>query len=97
LYIYINLFQASLAARQLIHGLLHRDPANRLGSSSGAHEIKQHPFFHGIKWPLLRDMVKSVISTGFLVLLHKHIRIYVCAGYMNHLMMCTKEIKLMQG
>nr|AML76696.1 putative LOV domain-containing protein [Azolla sp. BC-2016] len=48
---------ASLSARQLIHGLLHRDPANRLGSSSGAHEIKQHAFFQGIKWPLLRDMV----------------------------------------
>lgn len=47
---------ASLAARQLIHRLLHRDPANRLGSKSGAHEIKQHPFFRGIHWPLVRCM-----------------------------------------
>nr|CAD1825394.1 unnamed protein product [Ananas comosus var. bracteatus] len=46
----------SLAARQLIHGLLHRDPANRLGSSSGANEIKQHPFFCDINWPLIRCM-----------------------------------------
>ncbi|OVA05620.1 PAS domain [Macleaya cordata] len=46
----------SLAARQLIHGLLHRDPANRLGSNSGANEIKQHPFFRGINWPLIRCM-----------------------------------------
>nr|AML78066.1 putative LOV domain-containing protein [Hakea prostrata] len=46
----------SLAARQLIHGLLHRDPANRLGSTSGANEIKQHPFFRGINWPLVRCM-----------------------------------------
>lgn len=48
---------ASLPARQLINGLLHRDPANRLGSSSGAHEIKQHPFFRGINWPLIRCMI----------------------------------------
>nr|AML76494.1 putative LOV domain-containing protein [Adiantum raddianum] len=48
---------ASLAARQLIHALLHRDPANRLGSATGAHEIKSHAFFHGINWPLIRDIV----------------------------------------
>ncbi|XP_077216359.1 phototropin 2 isoform X2 [Tasmannia lanceolata] len=47
----------SLAARQLIHGLLHRNPANRLGKNSGANEIKQHPFFHGINWPLIRCMM----------------------------------------
>ncbi|XP_043714196.1 phototropin-2-like isoform X2 [Telopea speciosissima] len=46
----------SLAARQLIHGLLHRDPANRLGSTNGANEIKQHPFFREINWPLIRCM-----------------------------------------
>nr|AML77916.1 putative LOV domain-containing protein [Sansevieria trifasciata] len=46
----------SLAARQLIHALLHKDPVNRLGSSSGANEIKQHPFFCGINWPLIRCM-----------------------------------------
>nr|AML76977.1 putative LOV domain-containing protein [Eschscholzia californica] len=46
----------SLAARQLIHGLLHRDPADRLGSKSGANEIKEHPFFRGINWPLIRCM-----------------------------------------
>nr|AML78050.1 putative LOV domain-containing protein [Cephalotaxus harringtonia] len=47
---------ASLTVRQLIHGLLHRDPANRLGSSKGATEIKKHPFFHGINWALIRCM-----------------------------------------
>nr|AML79333.1 putative LOV domain-containing protein [Mapania palustris] len=46
----------SLPARQLIHGLLQRDPANRIGSNTGANEIKQHPFFHGINWPLIRHM-----------------------------------------
>ncbi|KAK4782730.1 hypothetical protein SAY86_007104 [Trapa natans] len=46
----------SLAARQLINALLQRDPASRLGSKNGAHEIKQHYFFRGIKWPLIRGM-----------------------------------------
>ncbi|RVX12250.1 Phototropin-2 [Vitis vinifera] len=46
----------SLAARQLIHALLNRDPASRLGSTSGANEIKQHLFFRGINWPLIRCM-----------------------------------------
>nr|AML77024.1 putative LOV domain-containing protein [Boswellia sacra] len=46
----------SLAARQLINALLNRDPAYRLGSNTGANEIKQHPFFRGISWPLIRCM-----------------------------------------
>lgn len=49
--------QVSLAGRQLIYRLLHRDPANRLGSYEGANEIKQHPFFRGINWALVRDTV----------------------------------------
>ncbi|PIA34146.1 hypothetical protein AQUCO_03800012v1 [Aquilegia coerulea] len=51
-----NSIPASLAARQLIHELLQRDPANRLGSNGGANEIKQHPFFREINWPLIRCM-----------------------------------------
>ncbi|KAF8671387.1 hypothetical protein HU200_050101 [Digitaria exilis] len=46
--------QVSLAARQLMYRLLHRDPANRLGSYEGASEIKKHPFFRGINWALVR-------------------------------------------
>ncbi|WOK91961.1 LOV domain-containing protein [Canna indica] len=46
----------SLAARQLIHALLNRDPANRLGSKTGANEIKEHPFFREVNWPLIRCM-----------------------------------------
>nr|AML77789.1 putative LOV domain-containing protein [Solanum virginianum] len=46
----------SVAARQLIHSLLNRDPASRLGSNGGASEIKEHPFFRGITWPLIRCM-----------------------------------------
>ncbi|KAK9987502.1 hypothetical protein SO802_027741 [Lithocarpus litseifolius] len=50
----------SLAARQLINALLQRDPVNRLGSNTGANEIKGHPFFRGINWPLIRCMVVVV-------------------------------------
>nr|AML78716.1 putative LOV domain-containing protein [Elaeocarpus sylvestris] len=48
--------QVSLAARQLINALLNKDPASRLGSNTGANEIKQHHFFRGINWPLIRCM-----------------------------------------
>ncbi|KAJ9564654.1 hypothetical protein OSB04_000620 [Centaurea solstitialis] len=46
----------SLAARQLIHALLNRDPASRLGSAGGSNAIKEHAFFRGINWPLIRCM-----------------------------------------
>nr|AML78239.1 putative LOV domain-containing protein [Galax urceolata] len=46
----------SLSAKQLMYRLLHRDPKNRLGSREGATEIKRHPFFRGVNWPLVRCM-----------------------------------------
>lgn len=46
----------SLHVKQLMHRLLHRDPKNRLGSYEGANEIKQHPFFKGVNWALIRCM-----------------------------------------
>ncbi|XP_041990400.1 phototropin-2-like [Salvia splendens] len=46
--------QVTLPARQLVHALLNRDPSSRLGSNGGANEIKEHPFFKGINWPLIR-------------------------------------------
>nr|AML76748.1 putative LOV domain-containing protein [Erigeron canadensis] len=46
----------SLAARQMIHALLNRDPSARLGSNGGSSEIKEHAFFRGINWPLIRCM-----------------------------------------
>nr|AML77815.1 putative LOV domain-containing protein [Lycium barbarum] len=47
---------ASLQAKQLMYRLLHRDPKNRLGAREGANEIKQHPFFRGVNWALIRCM-----------------------------------------
>ncbi|KAJ0010165.1 hypothetical protein Pint_33963 [Pistacia integerrima] len=58
-------FQVSLAGRQLLNLLLNRDPADRLGSNSGANEIKQHPFFYGINWPLIRTMSPPPLDAPF--------------------------------
>ncbi|CAL9751493.1 unnamed protein product, partial [Musa acuminata subsp. burmannicoides] len=41
-------------ARDLIAQLLVRDPAKRMGSVLGAAEIKRHPFFASVRWPLIR-------------------------------------------
>ncbi|XP_051114478.1 serine/threonine-protein kinase WAG1-like [Andrographis paniculata] len=41
-------------ARDLIERLLVKDPRRRLGCIRGATDIKRHPFFNGIKWPLIR-------------------------------------------
>eukprot|EP00850_Spirogloea_muscicola_P022429 SM000294S10821 [mRNA] locus=s294:44436:49197:- [translate_table: standard] len=46
--------QVSLAARQLVKALLTRDPTERLGARAGAAEIKAHPFFADLNWPLIR-------------------------------------------
>lgn len=54
------MFQVSLAAKQLIDALLQRDPARRLGSNTGADEIKRHPFFRQINWPRIRTMVNTI-------------------------------------
>ncbi|XP_078434292.1 serine/threonine-protein kinase D6PK-like [Wolffia australiana] len=45
----------SLQAKALVRGLLSKEPENRLGSRRGAAEIKQHMFFHGLNWALIRS------------------------------------------
>ncbi|KAI3675760.1 hypothetical protein L1987_85353 [Smallanthus sonchifolius] len=44
----------SFPARDLIRGLLVKEPRNRLAYKRGATEIKQHPFFEGVNWALIR-------------------------------------------
>ncbi|CAN0890962.1 Serine/threonine-protein kinase D6PKL2 [Linum grandiflorum] len=44
----------SFAARDLIRGLLVKEPQNRLAYKRGATEVKQHPFFEGVNWALIR-------------------------------------------
>nr|GEY78196.1 serine/threonine-protein kinase WAG1-like [Tanacetum cinerariifolium] len=41
--------------KDLITKLLVKDPKERLGCLRGATDIKQHPFFSGLKWPLIRN------------------------------------------
>lgn len=44
----------SNVARDLIRGLLVKDPQKRIATKRGATEIKQHPFFEGVNWALVR-------------------------------------------
>ncbi|CAL9098720.1 unnamed protein product [Musa acuminata var. zebrina] len=44
----------SFAARDLIKGLLVKEPQQRFACRRGAAEVKQHPFFHSINWALIR-------------------------------------------
>lgn len=44
----------SFSARDLIRGLLVKEPQHRLAFKRGATEIKQHPFFEGVNWALIR-------------------------------------------
>uniref|UniRef100_A0A061S5M9 non-specific serine/threonine protein kinase n=1 Tax=Tetraselmis sp. GSL018 TaxID=582737 RepID=A0A061S5M9_9CHLO len=39
--------------RELLLGLLSKEPNARLGAKGGASEVKSHPFFEGTNWPLL--------------------------------------------
>ncbi|KAJ0044658.1 hypothetical protein Pint_03802 [Pistacia integerrima] len=44
----------SFSAKDLIRGLLVKEPLHRLAYKRGATEIKQHPFFQGVNWALIR-------------------------------------------
>lgn len=48
-------YSVSFAAKDLIRGLLTKDPQKRLGFKRGATEIKQHPFFGSVNWALIRS------------------------------------------
>ncbi|GAB4820055.1 hypothetical protein N2152v2_007101 [Parachlorella kessleri] len=48
-------------ARDLIARLLNKDPSQRLGAGAGADEIKQHPWFAGINWALIRNQTPPFI------------------------------------
>ncbi|XP_039027914.1 serine/threonine-protein kinase AGC1-7-like [Hibiscus syriacus] len=47
--------QVSFVARDLIRGLLVKEPSKRIACKRGATEIKQHPFFEGVNWALVRS------------------------------------------
>ncbi|CAI9778937.1 unnamed protein product [Fraxinus pennsylvanica] len=51
----------SFQARDLIRGLLVKEHDNRLGTETGAAEIKRHPFFDGLNWALIRCAIPPQI------------------------------------
>ncbi|MCO5563612.1 hypothetical protein L7F22_017259 [Adiantum nelumboides] len=55
----------SYAARDLITGLLVKDPQQRLAYKRGAVEIKQHPFFEGVNWALIRSIAPPEVPRPF--------------------------------
>ncbi|WOG96418.1 hypothetical protein DCAR_0415753 [Daucus carota subsp. sativus] len=56
----------SFAARDLIRGLLVKEPQNRLAYRRGATEIKQHPFFQSVNWALIRCASPPDVPRPFL-------------------------------
>lgn len=55
----------SFGARDLIRGLLVKEPQHRIGFKRGATEIKQHPFFDGVNWALIRCTTPPDIPKPF--------------------------------
>lgn len=49
-------------ARDLISGLLNKDPARRLGSKRGAADVKTHPFFKGLNFALIRTVSPPCVA-----------------------------------
>ncbi|GFQ06004.1 serine/threonine-protein kinase agc1-5 [Phtheirospermum japonicum] len=53
--------QASFHAKDLIKGLLVKEPHKRIAYKRGATEIKQHPFFEGVNWALVRSAMPPYV------------------------------------
>lgn len=58
-------------ARDLISGLLNKDPANRTGSKRGAADVKTHSFFKGLNFALVRSLTPPAVPAE-LPLQHQH-------------------------
>jgi serine/threonine protein kinase len=43
----------SMEAQDLLRKLLHQNPRERLGTSLGGSEVREHAFFRGIDWEML--------------------------------------------
>ncbi|PKI59012.1 hypothetical protein CRG98_020580 [Punica granatum] len=52
---------SEMHARELISGLLCKDPAKRLGSKRGSADVKKHPFFKGLNFALIRSLTPPEI------------------------------------
>lgn len=54
----------SQLAKQIIRKLLIKDEMKRLGSQSGASEVKSHKWFAPITWGLLRNTVPPIVPSA---------------------------------
>ncbi|KAL1813280.1 hypothetical protein ACET3Z_023345 [Daucus carota] len=63
----------SFQARDLIRGLLVKEPEYRLGYTRGAAEIKQHPFFEGLNWALIRCAVPPEVPEPYDAIIPKFV------------------------
>lgn len=52
-----------LHARDLISGLLDKDPVKRIGSKRGAADVKKHPFFRNLNFALIRSLTPPEIPS----------------------------------
>ncbi|PIN22438.1 putative serine/threonine protein kinase [Handroanthus impetiginosus] len=52
---------SEMHARELISGLLNKDPNRRLGSKRGAADMKTHPFFKGLNFALIRSITPPLV------------------------------------
>ncbi|KAL7131117.1 hypothetical protein ABFS83_13G177400 [Erythranthe nasuta] len=53
---------SEMHARDLITGLLNKDPNRRFGSKRGAADVKTHPFFKGLNFALIRSVVPPGVA-----------------------------------
>ncbi|RZC93342.1 hypothetical protein C5167_026100 [Papaver somniferum] len=56
----------SFAVKDLIKGLLVKDPQQRLAHRRGATEIRQHPFFQTVNWALIRGTNPPEVPKPFI-------------------------------
>lgn len=74
----------SFQARDLIKGLLQKEPENRLGSQRGAAEIKQHPFFDGLNWALIRCASPPELPEPYDVTVSKSVSLEKAKKYLDY-------------
>lgn len=53
---------SEMHARDLISGLLNKDPTKRLGCKRGAADVKTHSFFKGLNFALIRSVTPPAVS-----------------------------------